>query len=53
MKPRTPITDPAFRYTCAAKTDIRKTFARVRKEMREKQESKVQDNNILPLIGRK
>ena len=28
------ILDPAFRYTPSASTDIRKTFARVRREMR-------------------
>jgi hypothetical protein len=28
------ILDPAFRYTPSANTDIRKTFARVRREMR-------------------
>lgn len=31
------ITDPTFRYVSAASTDIRKTFARVRREM-QKQE---------------
>jgi hypothetical protein len=29
------ITDPDFRYTPASKTDIRKTFARVRRELAE------------------
>jgi hypothetical protein len=28
------ILDPQFRYTSSANTDIRKTFARVRREMR-------------------
>jgi hypothetical protein len=28
------ILDPAFRYTSSANTDIRKTFARVRRELR-------------------
>jgi len=28
------ILDPAFRYTPSASTDIRKTFARIRREMR-------------------
>jgi hypothetical protein len=31
------ILDPAFRYTSSANTDIRKTFARVRREMRRQQ----------------
>jgi hypothetical protein len=29
------ILDPAFRYTPAAKTDLRKTFARIRREQRQ------------------
>jgi hypothetical protein len=28
--------DPTFRYTPSAETDIRKTFARVRREMRQR-----------------
>lgn len=28
------ITDPTFRYTSSANTDLRKTFARVRREQR-------------------
>jgi hypothetical protein len=32
------ITDPDFRYTPAASTDLRKTFARVRREQRREQE---------------
>ncbi|HSV21231.1 MAG TPA: hypothetical protein VLR71_22670 [Casimicrobiaceae bacterium] len=28
------ILDPSFRYTSSANTDIRKTFARVRRELR-------------------
>ena len=35
-----PITDPRFKYIPAASTDIRKTFARVRKEMRRQGEKK-------------
>ena len=31
-KPKVPITDPAFRYTPAACTDIRKLFARIKRE---------------------
>lgn len=34
------ILDPRFRYTSAAATDIRKTFARVRRELRTQTESK-------------
>jgi hypothetical protein len=32
MKPPVSILNPAFRYTNAAKTDLRKTFARIRYE---------------------
>jgi hypothetical protein len=32
------ILDPTFKYTCAADTNIRKTFDRVRKEMKQEQE---------------
>lgn len=31
------ILDPSFRYTPSASTDLRKTFARVRREMRRQQ----------------
>lgn len=34
MKPRIPITDPAFKYIPSASTDLAKTFARVRKEQK-------------------
>lgn len=34
MKPR--IFDPSFRYVSAANTDLRKTFARLRREARER-----------------
>ena len=33
------ILDPAFRYTSSANTDIRKTFARVRREMRRQEQA--------------
>jgi hypothetical protein len=36
MKPAKPITDPTFRYTNAASTDLRKTFARIRRELAER-----------------
>lgn len=32
MKPAVPITDPRFRYTPSHQTDIRKLFARVKRE---------------------
>jgi hypothetical protein len=32
------ILDPSFRYTKSAETDLRKTFARVRREVRKQQQ---------------
>lgn len=48
------ITDPDFRYVNAANTDIRKTFARVRAEMRKarEQEAAQLTRQVIPL-GRK
>lgn len=37
------ITDRDFSYVPAAKTDIRKTFARVRRELRETEERRKKD----------
>lgn len=34
LEPGRNLTDPAFRYISAANTDVKKTFARVRREMR-------------------
>jgi hypothetical protein len=34
------ILDPSFRYTCAAATDLRKTFAKVRRELRQQQQQR-------------
>jgi|SoiMethySBSTD1v2_1073268.scaffolds.fasta_scaffold405868_2 hypothetical protein len=33
------ILDPSFRYTTSVQTDLRKTFARVRRELREQQQA--------------
>jgi len=38
------ILDPAFRYTSSANTDIRKTFARVRREMRRQQQGNARED---------
>lgn len=43
------ITDPKFKYTPAAETDIRKTFARVRRE----QQQKVKTNQPIKLEERR
>jgi len=32
------ILDPSFRYTKSVETDLRKTFARVRRELRQQQQ---------------
>jgi len=32
------ILDPTFRYTKSVETDLRKTFARIRRELRKQQE---------------
>jgi hypothetical protein len=45
MKPLIPLTDPRFQYVNAASTDLRKTFARVRAEMK--------PNNVKPIPQRK
>lgn len=34
------ILDPKFRYYSSANTDVRRTFARVRREMRRQQQAK-------------
>lgn len=36
--PRVPITDPRFVYTSSSKTDLRKTFARIRREQRRQEQ---------------
>jgi hypothetical protein len=37
------ILDPTFRYTSSANTDLRKTFARIRRESRRQSQSSVRD----------
>jgi len=32
------ILDPSFRYTTSIETDLRKTFARIRRELRDQQQ---------------
>lgn len=41
------ILDPDFKYVPSAQTDLRKTFARVRKEMKSKQPG--ESNKVVPL----
>jgi hypothetical protein len=47
------ILDPSFRYTTSAETDLRKTFARVRRELRKQRleqstQSFDETGNVLP-----
>ncbi len=44
------ILDPSFRYTPSTATDVRKTFARVRREMQRAQAQAVRrDADVVPL----
>jgi hypothetical protein len=48
------ILDPSFRYTPSVQTDIRKTFARIRREQRAS-EPHVDESlhNVLPILPRR
>lgn len=47
------ILDPSFRYTPSASTDLRKTFARVRREMRRQERLDVESTaKVSPLFDR-
>jgi hypothetical protein len=48
------ILDPSFRYTRSIDTDLKKTFARVRRELRNQQQSRAaadveRMNKVLPI----
>jgi hypothetical protein len=46
------ILDPSFRYTSSAETDLRKTFARIRRELRKREKDAVA-TNVQPItLGR-
>lgn len=52
------ILDPSFRYTKSVETDLRKTFARVRRELRKKQDEQSTASveairKVLPFHSRK
>ena len=48
------ILDPSFRYTPSVQTDIRKTFARVRREQRASEPCvDASLNNVLPILPRR
>lgn len=50
MKPIIPLHDPRFRYTNAASTDLRKTFARIRREQeRAAEAAKARGGNVRAL----
>ena len=42
------ILDPSFRYTKSIETDLWKTFARVRRELRKQQQEQAADNGNMP-----
>ena len=53
------ILDPTFRYTSSANTDLRKTFARVRRELRaQTTQTKIptsqvtESSKVAPIFGR-
>jgi hypothetical protein len=43
------ILDKSFHYRPSHETDIRKTFERVRRELRQQQEKKAAAKNVIPL----
>ena len=56
--PMKSILDPSFRYTKSVETDLRKTFARIRRELRKQQQDQATigvgaTRKILPFDARK
>lgn len=47
------ILDPTFKYTNSVKTDIRKTFKRVRREMEEEKARKQEDSTKIAQLWEK
>ena len=50
------ILDPSFRYTKSVDTDLRKTFARVRRELRNRYQTQAAaetPKNVLPIRQRR
>lgn len=45
--------DPGFRYVPSSATDIRKTFARIRKQMKADAEAQAQQANVRTIGKRK
>jgi len=57
-EPMKSILDPTFRYTKSVETDLRKTFARVRREQRKQEQAQTAANDettrvILPFRSQK
>jgi hypothetical protein len=46
------ILDPSFRYTPSASTDLRKTFARVRREMRRQAQAAEVESKVAMIFPR-
>ena len=44
------ILDPTFQYVPSASTDLRKTFARVRREMKQAQVKEEKDAKVSPIF---
>ena len=54
-RPMKSILDPEFRYTPSVETDLRKTFARIRREQRRQIETRTvaeARKNVLPILPR-
>lgn len=49
MKPTLRLTDPTFDYTPSHKTNIRKLFARVRREQKAAAEAQAKEHKVLAL----
>jgi hypothetical protein len=50
------ILDPSFRYTASVETDLRKTFARIRRDLRKQQQELSKSGvevKVLPFHSRK
>jgi glutamate formiminotransferase len=49
--PMKSILDPTFHYTDSTHTDLRKTFARIRRDQRKQQAVKAPRNEPIPNLG--
>lgn len=46
------ILDPSFRYVPSGSTDIRKTFARVRRELQKQRAAELPPHRVLPFTSK-